>query len=171
MAGVRLTYDTSDLRSASRRFERLEDGARDPLPLMQDIAAALESSTLRRFEEERGPDGVGWQKSVRARNEGGKTLTDQGHLADSINSSADRRRAVVGTNLIYAGVHQDGAEIHARAGGRLVFAIGNQLIFAKKVTIPARPFLGVDAGDEQEIGDIVGDFIAGRLGSGLGGAA
>lgn len=47
----------------------------------------------------------------------------------------------VSIDLVYAGVQQRGATIRARPGRRLVFRAGPKTIFARKVVIPARPFL------------------------------
>jgi phage gpG-like protein len=66
---------------------------------------------------------------------------------------------VVGTNAPYAGVHQRGATIRAKPGKRLAFRIGRATIFARSVTIPARPFLGVSQEDREEIVEIFRDHI------------
>ncbi len=49
---------------------------------------------------------------------------------------------IVGTDVKYAAVHEFGAIIRPKKeGGRLVFRIGDSLIFAKQVEIPQRPFM------------------------------
>lgn len=50
-------------------------------------------------------------------------------------------------------VHQRGMTIVPRSAKRLVFRVGRnaQPIFAKKVTIPARPFIGLSADNLKEI--------------------
>lgn len=50
-------------------------------------------------------------------------------------------RVVLGSNLPYAGVHEFGATIKAKASPFLVFKIGKNWISKKSVVIPARPFL------------------------------
>ena len=62
---------------------------------------------------------------------GKKTLIDTGRLRNSITARAYADRAVVGTNVIYAAIHQFGG-----MAGR-----------GRKVKIPARPFLLVQEED------------------------
>lgn len=47
----------------------------------------------------------------------------------------------VGTNLIYAAIHEFGGVIRPINGPFLVFEIDGQVIRARKVTIPARPYM------------------------------
>lgn len=77
----------------------------------------------------------------------GQPLRDTGRLQRSITSRADSGGVTVGTNLIYARTHQFGAEISPVNAKRLVFPGPNgAMIFAKKVTIPARPFMPIRKG-------------------------
>lgn len=76
----------------------------------------------------------------------GQPLVDKGILRRSIVAQADATGVVVGTNLIYARVHQFGAVITPKKHPHLVFPgpAGN-LIFSKRVKIPARPFLPINS--------------------------
>ncbi len=159
MSGVSLTVDTRGLDRLAKRFRRLHDRARDLFPLFDEIGAALVSSTQRRFEEGRGPDGEAWPESFRAREEGGKTLVDRAHLLGSITHNAGRESVEVGSNLIYAAIHQTGGEIAARVAEYLHFRVGGRWARVKSVTIPARPYLGLSPADEDEIGAIVEDHL------------
>lgn len=113
----------------------------DPSTAMDQIGRYLVASTLRRFERERAPDGSPWLKSARALAEGGRTLTDTGRLRGSIaHTVTDGGRAVeVGSNVIYAAIHQFGG----RAGR------------GRKVKLPPRPYLGIDDRDRMNILRIV----------------
>ncbi len=85
----------------------------------------------------------------------GQPLRDTGRLMNSITYQVWAGYVEVGTNVCYAPVHQFGATIKARPGqpgrnrcGRrkgvpfLVFqGADRKPIFARQVTIPARPFL------------------------------
>lgn len=145
---------------ASAVMADLLDRTGDLTPLMGRIGAYGEESTVNRFETQRGPDGDPWAPSLRARATGGQTLVDSGRLRQSVTWAASRDEAEWGTNLIYAGVHQEGATISAKGGGRLGFVIpGLGFRSPREVVIPARPFLGVDAEDEAEIDDILRDYI------------
>lgn len=72
----------------------------------------------------------------------GQPLRDTGRLNRSIVANPDKTGVTIGTNVKYAPTHQFGATITPKTARRLVFPGPNgQLIFAKKVTIPARPFM------------------------------
>lgn len=159
MAGVSIRVDMSGLGRASRAFNELLARAEPTEPMMDEIGSMLVASTQARFESGRGPGGEPWKDTHR----GGQILTDSGRLRDSITHQASGAEVRVGSNVIYAAVHQFGATIKPKSARALAFNIGSQLIFARQVTIPARPYLGVDAGDEAEIGAIVEDYLRGAL--------
>ena len=117
----------------------------NPSAVMDQVGRYLVASTLRRFERERAPDGKPWLKSARALAEGGRTLTDTGRLRGSIaHRVTDGGRAVeVGSSVLYAAIHQFGG----RAGR------------GRRVTLPARPYLGIDEGDRASILRIVAQAI------------
>jgi len=131
----------------------------DLTPLMERIGNNLEVSVSERFERGEGPGGIAWPVSIRAREAGGTTLVDRGHLRDSIESEADAQSVRIGTNKEYAHVHQFGAFIEPLAAdddatSKLAFTLPNgQFIMVDQVEIPARPFLGFDDNDEVEIGE------------------
>lgn len=139
-------------------FRRLQDKSvrKD---LMEDIAAYGESSTQQRFLDQAGPDGQKWKPSARAQAEGGQTLRDTNRLFQSITSEADDRSAAWGTNVVYAGIHQFGGVIRPKNAEALMFKTVNGFVTAQKVTMPARPFLGLSAADRVEIGHIVNDWL------------
>lgn len=86
----------------------------DKRGLFDAIGAALVVSTQDRFERETGPDGEKWPASLRARTTGGKTLTDKGMLVGSLTHNATDAMVEIGTNLIYAAIHQLGGVIRAK---------------------------------------------------------
>lgn len=172
MSGVRLHTDLSGLAGPQAALERLRPRLEDLSPLMDDIGSALVASTLRRFEDQQGPDGKRWaplseltklnrvggvkraytknmkfRKGVEAKLSGMKILQRFGHLRNSINHQATRDAVEIGTPMLYGAIHQFGGQ-----AGR-----GN------KVTIPARPFLGLDAGDEDMILDEVQAYLSEAL--------
>lgn len=135
-------------------------------PVMADIAALGESSTRMRFRTETGPDGQKWKPSLRARITGGRTLTQDGHLSGSISGRHGRDFAEWGVNRIYAAIHQFGGEIRAK-GGSLRFRLANGgFATVKKVTIPARPFLGISDDDRDDILDVIQTRIQGATHAG-----
>lgn len=119
--------------------------------LMDQIAAYGVSSTQQRFLDEKGPDGTPWEQSRRAKKTGGKTLRDKGHLVGSLTGAATTSTAAWGTNKIQAAIHQFGGIIRPKRAKALAFAGINGLVVTKKVTMPARPYLGINQQDRDEI--------------------
>jgi phage virion morphogenesis protein len=156
MSGVKLHIDIDD-RRIQQVLSRLIETGQNLAPVMEDIATYGESSTRDRFKDGVGPDGTPWKQSQRVQERGGKTLIDRGHLLDSIVNNAGADFAEWGsTNAIYAAIHQAGGEIRPKNKPYLAFKLpGGGFRKVKKVTIPARPFLGINAEDEQNIIDIV----------------
>ncbi len=154
-AGVRIDVelDDADVRRAFGRLLAL--GAEPGRALFDEIGQRLATSTADRFEREAGPDGAPWTPSERARREGGRTLSDSARLRNSITHRAAADRAEVGTNVVYAAIHQFGGEIKPKKGGFLKFEVDGRDVFARSATLPARPFLGLGADDRAMILDVV----------------
>ncbi len=165
---IRLTHNLPQVQHLFQQIRRLGG---DPLPLLQDIAFLGENSTRERFRSQTGPDGERWKPSLRVQLSGGKTLTRDGHLGDSIGSYANQRSAVWGVNRIYAAIHQFGGTIRAKAAGGLRFRIGDRWSTKRQVSIPARPFLGISEGDRQDILDLVENHLASLVRQGAPGGA
>lgn len=153
-----LSGDTDELLKRLNRLSQLEiRGA------LSSIAEGLRTSTVERFTEEKSPEGKKWKPSIRAQEEGGKTLTKTSQLKTSIRSEVSDSGLAVGTNDIRAATHQFGDERTIRAKNKqyLTFKIGGQWknVTSVKVNIPARPFLGISKEDEQDIRDVLGEII------------
>lgn len=157
MTGVRI--EIGGVEEASAALGAALAKTRNPRGLYGEIGRYLVDSTKRRFELERGPDGSPWPPSIRAQLEGGRTLTERGLLRDSITYEDSDRGVAVGTNVPYAAIHQLGGTIRPVAGNALKFRIGGQFVTVASVTIPARPFLGLDAEDEAELPAIAADWL------------
>jgi phage gpG-like protein len=76
---------------------------------------------------------------------------------------ASATEAQWGASWEYAHVHQDGMTIKPKDAKRLAFVIGNQQIFARQVTIPPRPFVGISDDNREEISEIVTDWMGSLL--------
>lgn len=77
----------------------------------------------------------------------GQVLKRQtGRLASSMNSKVYKQGrgvvGIIGSNVKYARIHEFGGTIVPKNGPFLVFRIGDRVIKTKKVTIPARPYMG-----------------------------
>lgn len=115
--------------------------------LMNSVGEALVSNTIDRFQKEETPEGAQWEPSGRASNESGQTLTDTARLKKSIDYAATSDLVMVGSNTVYARIHQ----------------LGGQTGKGHKVTMPARPYLGVSKADMEEVKSILHDFLAGAF--------
>lgn len=126
------------------------------------IGEQLVSSTVQRFEDETGPDGRSWKKSIRASSEGGQTLTDKGQLKSSINYEASPAAVAVGTtDKVKGAIHQFGGEIKPKFGKALKFKTGDGGFHTvKKVTMPARPYIGINQEDVDEAKETIAAFLA-----------
>lgn len=136
--GVRvgIEIDDAELRAA---IGRLVSRLSNPAPVLDNVGRRLVASTIQRFERQQAPDGTPWKPSQRAEAEGGVTLTDTARLRQSITHRVSGDAVEVGTNVVYGAIHQFGG----RAGR------------GRSVMLPARPYLGVDAGDRRAILRIV----------------
>jgi phage virion morphogenesis protein len=157
-AGIRIDGEDAALGELGRLTER----AGHARGMYEIMGASLVVSTQRHFEEGRAPDGSPWPPSIRALVQGGKTLIDRGRLFGSMTFNAWDTGVEEGTNVVYAGVHQGGATITAKTAEGLRFKIGEQWVTKKSVTIPARPFLGLDDDDERELIAIAEDWLRPR---------
>lgn len=127
--------------------------------LLEGIGSMLVRNTEKRFQKEESPKGEKWKKSQRAIREDGKTLTDKGQLKDSILSQVQGKTVQVGTNKEYARIHQFGGEITPKKKKALSFKTANNNVTAKKVTMPARPFIGISDDDIDDAKGIIADFM------------
>lgn len=132
--------------------------------LMESIGDALVTGVKTRLLNEVNPEGEKWEPSARALSQGGKTLTKDGHLLQTIDRAATPTKVMVGSNLAYARIHQLGGVIKPRKGKFLKFrGQDGQEVFVKQVTIPARPYLGVSKADMEEVKATIQDFLAGAF--------
>lgn len=155
-ASIVITVNDAKARQA---ISRLISGIANIAPILDDVGESLTTSTKRRFEAGRSPDGRAWPVSIRAKKEGGKTLVDRGRLLASITYRASGNQLSIGSNVIYAAIHQFGGTIKAKNKPYLKFKIGNNFVRVKQVKIPARPFLGLDAQDRGEVREIIKDHL------------
>ncbi len=152
---------TVDDRQVNAALDRLIAVGQHPAGVMKDIATIGENSTRDRFKTGTDPDGNAWKPSHRVQQKGGKTLIESGRLLNSIVSQSGDDFAQWGTNAIYAAIHQAGGEIRPKTAKGLFFKLadgsGRRV---KKVAIPARPYLGINAIDEANIVDIINQHLA-----------
>lgn len=133
---IEIKLDTAKLTAILRR---LAAAGRDLTPAMRQAAGIMADAVEEDFEQEGRPKWKSLAAStlLQRAKEGstGKILQRRGNLARSITRHSDATSAVVGTNLVYAAIHQFGGK-----AGR-----------GHKVDIPARPYLKLMPEDEEEI--------------------
>lgn len=148
------------LSRVEQRLGTLAHQMGDLSELMDRFGLYLEASTIDRFDDETAPDGTPWKPSIRARETGGKTLTDKGLLRGSITYVAGPDQVEWGSNLIYAAVHQHGATIEPVNAPHLRFRMpGGSWVTSDRVEIPARSFLGVSGEDEAQLLGLAEDYV------------
>lgn len=155
MSGISITIDAADFDGIFKKLRPIFDFNADEL--MTAIGSLGDSQTRRRIEEEKtAPDGTPWKPN----NEGTSILMESGqHLLASLAWTASSDQAEWGATWEYAHVHQDGAVIVPKDAKALFFSVGGRPITAKKVTIPARPFVGISSENEREIIELVTDHF------------
>lgn len=160
MVGVSVTLDIDDtLRTLSEAQAALEN----PIEMWDEIGSAMVKATTGRFDAGVTPEGNPWLQSIRVKmgQGNGQTLVDKGQLVRSITREASESGVQIGTNVIYAAIHQFGGTIRAKNAKGLRFSIpGVGFVNVQSVNIPARPFLGINAEDENEIGSIALRHVA-----------
>lgn len=159
MGSVSLEGDISKLKAQIKKLENV-----DFKSVSNALAEVGRTSTIERFKKQVGPDGKTWPDSTRVKEIGGRTLTDTGGLRKSIRSKVSNTGFALGTNLKYAATHQFGDQgrvIRARNKKALRFRVGGQWVTKKKVivNIPARPYLGFNDDDIEEMIGTIEDYL------------
>ncbi|ANH04610.1 phage virion morphogenesis protein [Shinella sp. HZN7] len=160
MSGASISITLSG--SALRGFRQLERVMDNTTPVMAAIGTGLVGSTHMRFVTQTDPDGAAWRAlntDYAATKRNTRILTESGRLRDSINSRAGATEVRVGTNVIYAAIHQFGGTIKPKSASHLRFFIGDTLVTVASVTLPPRPFLGISSDDETMIAETIFDFL------------
>ena len=120
---LRITLQDSEIRQLSVRLAQFGDQAVNDA--LAELGESVRTMAIDSFESSTSPEGTAWQPSERALLTGGKTLIDTGDLQNSISVNMGFGEVEVGSNMVYAAIHQLGG----KAGRN------------KSVTLPARPFL------------------------------
>ena len=153
MAGVGVdsaTFDAPALRTLGQDIRRAAT-ARRRRRLTRLLAALGESEARGRIG--RGgpaPDGTAWPERHPLDPSSKPLLNRAGTLGDSIASESTTRTARWGSSRVYARIHQLGGVVRARRGRALRFMRGGHPIFRRRVTIPARPYLGWGESEERQ---------------------
>ena len=154
-----IEYAFEGIAEADRRLAQLDP--LDTAELLDGCARLIQEQTRRRIREEKtAPDGAAWPPN----RTGTSILFRSGVLERSIDFHVSSSSATIGSGIRYARIHQQGGTIVPKQARALRFMAGGKPVYAKKVTIPARPYLGVSAANAAEIVDTAVRFIRARLG-------
>lgn len=151
-------------------LDRLQRAAASASPVMAQIAGVMHDAVEENFAQQGRPKWAGLKPPVSKRRSGGMILQDSGQLAASIEPGSDSSSAWVGTNKVYAAIHQFGGKTRAHVilpRNKQALAFGGRVV--KKVNhpgskIPARPFLSLTPEDEERIVGKVGAYLKSVIG-------
>jgi phage virion morphogenesis protein len=138
VSGFTVTLDDRELQDA---LNQLAARVEDLTPVMDALGQVLVTRSDLSFRREETPWGQRWTPLSevtleRRRGTSAQILRDTGRLAASITARASRTQVQVGTNVVYAAVHQFGNPL-------------NQFYNTPRgarAPIPARPFLPIRGG-------------------------
>ncbi|MEY4427461.1 MAG: hypothetical protein RLZZ182_150 [Pseudomonadota bacterium] len=169
MIDIELPY-----RPVIQALRELADSLADRRELMGALAGVMHGAVEDNFAAGGRPQWVSLHPGTIAgrRKTGhwpGQILQRSGQLAASVTPYSDNDQAVVGTNKAYAAAHQFGATTRPhviKPKVKRALAFGGVVV--RQVNhpgskIPARPFLMLTDGDEQELLETAEQFVAQRI--------
>ena len=184
--GIRIGISDAAVLTA---LARLESATEHRASAENAIGAYLVTSTQRRFETEIGPDGVPWKrlsprtanKRIGRRRRGFENiLRVSRRLEQSVVYAVDDHDIAVGSNVVYAAIQHLGGEIEQPERQQTIFQnydaksdtfdqrfrkpsrsnfARDVTVKAHTITIPGRPYLGIDEADRKEILAIIEDHF------------
>jgi phage virion morphogenesis protein len=160
MAKAVIRVDDAAVMGALRKLIELSGNMTGAL---KNVGEHLRDTTIERIQEERTPDGKPFAplNPLYAETKKGPGILrgESGDLARIV-YQLGQDEVEVGSNAIYAAIHQFGGTIRPKSASALVFSMGGQTFRVKSVRIPPRPFLGVSEADQAELLAIFEDYIA-----------
>lgn len=159
---ITMEVDSSAVVQALQRLAARGENLR---PVLRDIGEDIRTVTEKNFAAGGRP--TPWKESARSKKEGGKPLSASSRLRRSFTVEADSRSVRVGTNVIYAAIHQLGGKtkphvIRPRHANGLFWPGAQHPVKAVKhpgSVFPARPFLMLQDADMRRIERIAADYI------------
>jgi len=139
--------------------------------VVRAIGVALVEVTNKRFESGTDPFGQAWHAllpAYAAIKRGPGILRASLMLQRSVTFATSGAQVTIGSNRVYAAVHQFGATIKPVNARALVFRLGGAgpggksksgIVRVKSVTIPARPYLGFGPNDQRAVMETLAVFI------------
>jgi phage gpG-like protein len=179
MAGARISF-TLDDKGFDAGVQKLGGVLRTGT--IRAIGVALVEVVNQRFESAKDPFGQKWAGLLPAYaliKKGPGILRASGMLQRSITFTTSGSQVTVGSNRIYAAVHQFGATIKAKTPKGLAFSLGEAgpvgprggksktgivRVHVQSVTVPQRPYLGFGPNDQRAVMDVIAKEIATTFG-------
>ena len=161
MAEVKIDISNQAVTAA---FNKLLQLGQNPAPALEGIGRSMQTNVLLGFRTGTSPYGQKWAP---LKHRSGKPLVDKGHLQNSISYRLVGNAVEIGTNLRYATLHQFGGTVKPKNRQALFFMLGDRKVFARQVTVPARPFMpteGLPDSWRDDAVDVVMDVIRSQIG-------
>lgn len=180
-----ISVKVEGLNKVQHKLKVTAEKLQDLRQFWTSVGMYVQRQTIReRFNKEQSPDGQKWKplspatihrRKKRHKKGNMRILQDTGELRRSITYEADTSSVKVGSVLKYARTHQFGGTVEISRQGQYkrdhknhrFKRKGNSYSYSHKVTIPARPFLGVTDNEKQHITSMFRQYLKRHvLGSG-----
>jgi len=162
MTGVTFTarFEDDELAAGIRRLITL---ARDPTEITEAIGLLMVQNTERRIDGPNDANGEPWAPLLPAyaiMKTGPGILRETKTLQRTLTFFAGSGEVIWGSAQIYAAAQQFGVTIVPKVAPALSFRLGapgggTMWVHRQSVTLPARPYLGIDEEDQLGIVEIV----------------
>lgn len=140
-----------NLTQLSQALDQLLNGLHDTTPLMHEVAFLMQDAVAENFEQGGRPT---WAPKADGK---ASRLQRSGRLRTSITREFDKSSATVGTNVVYAAIHQFGGTTSPhviRPRNKKALKFNGKIrrsVNHPGSKIPARPFLALTDEDMNEI--------------------
>lgn len=163
---IRIELD--DAKAQAALSDLAQRGA-DLRPLMQELGEYLTETTKQRFQTSTAPDGSRWQPNApatylaylgKSKGSFGKT----GRITKAGAARASGKKPLIGetgslSRQIYYRADARSVEISSAEDYSAIHQFGGQAGRGRKVTIPARPYLGLSNDDQAAISEIAASYL------------
>lgn len=171
MDGLSIEYSIKDMEVKTATKD-LTDRLSNPRPALKECGMVLLRSVSKNFKSGGRPGK--WKKSIRAKESGGQTLVDTARLKNSITMQVEGKKLTVGTNVVYAAIHDFGGKISKNVSigehwRHITQAFGKPISGRKilvrahrrkmNLNIPQREFLLIQDEDYRVFTSIFQDYL------------
>lgn len=160
MPGQKSVVCTVELKKFNDWIRKNTKKTNDMKPLLTIIGNRAVNSVLDNFKHGGRPNK--WKPTKYPSMKSGTTLNRTGNLSH-IHYQVDgdgKSVTIMSGKAKYAAIHHFGGTIKPKKGKFLVFNIGKEKVFARKVQIPARPYMMLQVEDIIDFKKIARAYIA-----------